>query len=156
MPPSLEAFPGFSGDFPGYNENSQRCRPFAITVAVTHEEKTVARKEITRYFDDLDGQALDDDQVVVVRFGYKGRNYVMDLSADNAAKIDEVLREYVAKATLEDGAAAPKRRAGAARTDNATRTRNRIIRQWAKDNGFEVADRGALPKDIIDKYDAVH
>lgn len=116
----------------------------------------MARKSITRYFDDLDGQPLEDDQVVVVRFGYKGRNYVMDLSADNAAKIDETLRGYVEKATLDDAAPAAAKRRGAARTDNATRTRNRIIRQWAKDNGHEVADRGALPKDIIDAYDAAH
>lgn len=113
----------------------------------------MARKNITRYYDDLDGTPLDDDQVVEVRFGYKGRNYVLDVSAHNASAIDEVLSAYAAKATVESAEQASKRRTEA---QSSARARNRVIRQWAKDNGFEVADRGALPKDIIELYEASH
>ncbi len=52
----------------------------------------MARKEVIQYIDDLDGTPLNEDDVKVVRFGYQGRNYYLDLSADNAAKFDEVLR----------------------------------------------------------------
>lgn len=30
------------------------------------------------------------------------------------------------------------------------------IRAWARSNGFEVAKRGALPREVIDAYDAAH
>jgi len=36
------------------------------------------------------------------------------------------------------------------------RESNRIIRQWAKDRGMAVADRGALPKSIIEEYEKAH
>ncbi|MBG9251787.1 Lsr2 family protein [Corynebacterium diphtheriae bv. mitis] len=30
----------------------------------------------------------------------------------------------------------------------------RHIRQWAKDNGYDIADRGILPQKVIDAYNA--
>lgn len=110
----------------------------------------MARKNITRYYDDLDGQPLDADQVVEVRFGYKGRNYVLDVSQNNAEDIDEVLSGYASKATVESAAEASKRRSEA---QSSARARNRVIRQWARDNGFDVAVRGAVPKDIIELFE---
>ncbi|WP_295626482.1 Lsr2 family protein [uncultured Corynebacterium sp.] len=117
----------------------------------------MARKEFIQYIDDLDGTPLKDDEVKVVRFGYKGRNYHLDLSESNAEKFDELLRPYVEKATL-DGAAAASGRPKRGSNPNSTkqRERNRIIRQWAKDRGMDVADRGALPKSIVDEYEASH
>ncbi|MBV7296099.1 Lsr2 family protein [Corynebacterium sp. TAE3-ERU12] len=113
----------------------------------------MARKEIIRYIDDIDGSTLDDDQRKVVRFGFNNQDYVLDLSPANAAKFEEVLKPYVEAATPVDPQ--PKQRRGS-KSNNATRTRNRIIRQWAKNNGFDVADRGALSKSIIEKYEASH
>lgn len=116
----------------------------------------MARKEIIQYIDDLDGTPLNEDDVKVVRFGYQGRNYYLDLSADNAAKFDEVLRPYVEKAHADDSAPATRTRRGTNPNSTKQRERNRIIRQWAKDRGMDVADRGALPKTIIDEYEATH
>ncbi|MFA1531428.1 histone-like nucleoid-structuring protein Lsr2 [Corynebacterium belfantii] len=28
------------------------------------------------------------------------------------------------------------------------------MRQWAKDNGYDIADRGILPQKVIDAYNA--
>lgn len=116
----------------------------------------MARKEIIQYIDDLDGTPLNEDDVKVVRFGYQGRNYYLDLSADNAAKFDEVLRPYVEKAHADDSAPAARTRRGTNPNSTKQRERNRIIRKWAKDRGMDVADRGALPKTIIDEYEATH
>lgn len=113
----------------------------------------MARKEIYRYYDDFDGSQLDDDQVVVVRFGYRGRNYVLDLSVENAQKVDEVLSGYAAKARVDNAGKTTVRRRP---SDSATRNRNRTIRRWAQQNGHDVADRGALPHTIIEAYEAAH
>ncbi|MDY0114724.1 MAG: Lsr2 family protein, partial [Corynebacterium sp.] len=117
---------------------------------------TMARKEVIQYIDDLDGTPLNEDDVKVVRFGYQGRNYYLDLSADNAAKFDEALRPYVEKAHADDSAPATRTRRGTNPNSTKQRERNRIIRKWAKDRGMDVADRGALPKTIIDEYEATH
>lgn len=117
----------------------------------------MARKEIIQYIDDIDGTPLDADDVKVVRFGFQGRNYYLDLSADNAAKFEEMLEPYVAKAHPDQAATATRttRRSSSA-AGNKQRERNRIIRQWAKDQGLDVADRGALPRTIVEKYEAAH
>lgn len=114
----------------------------------------MARKEITRYFDDLDGTPLDEDEVNVVRFGYKGRQYMLDLSEENAGKFDEMMAGYVEKASPVEPVQQRVRRT--TRSTNANRNRNRIIREWARQQGIQVADRGALSKDVIAKYEAAH
>ena len=116
----------------------------------------MARKEIIQYIDDLDGTTLHEDDVKVVRFGYQGRNYYLDLSAANAEKFDEMIRPYIDKAHADVSAPATRARRGSNRNSTKQRERNRIIRQWAKDRGMTVADRGALPKAIIDEYEAAH
>lgn len=51
----------------------------------------MARREITQYFDDIDGTPLTDDQVNTVRFSVDGSDYVIDLSEDNATRFLELL-----------------------------------------------------------------
>ncbi|WP_448852577.1 histone-like nucleoid-structuring protein Lsr2 [Corynebacterium sp. 335C] len=116
----------------------------------------MGRKEIIQYFDDMTGESLADDAVETIRFSYRGRNYVIDLSKGNAEKFDEALKPFIdaARVDAQAPAKAPQRKSRGA--DEATRNRNRIIRQWAKDQGLDVADRGALSKDIIAKYEAAH
>ncbi|PFG27762.1 histone-like nucleoid-structuring protein Lsr2 [Corynebacterium renale] len=109
----------------------------------------MARKEITQYFDDLDGAPLNDDQVHIVRFSLEGTNYVLDLSAENATKLHEALQPFIDVARKET---ATTRRATAPRRNN----RAKEIRKWAQDNGYDVADRGKIPTEVIDAYDAAH
>ena len=68
----------------------------------------------------------------------------------------KALRPYVEKAHADDSAPAARTRRGTNPNSTKQRERNRIIRQWAKDRGMDVADRGALPKTIIDEYEATH
>lgn len=110
----------------------------------------MARKEITQYFDDLDGALLNDDQVHIVRFALEGTNYVIDLSADNAAKLREALQPFIDVARKDT--ASTTRRAAAPRRNN----RAKEIRKWAQDKGYDVADRGKIPTEVIDAYDAAH
>lgn len=120
----------------------------------------MARKELVQYIDDMDGTPIKDEDVQVVRFSYRGKNYFLDLTEDNARKFDEAMAPFIENAQVDDAAPAATRtrRAAAANNPNAARQRerNRIIRQWAKDRGMAVADRGALPKSIIEEYEKAH
>lgn len=114
----------------------------------------MARRELIQYIDDLDGTPLEEKNHRVVRFSFRGKNYVLDLSQDNAEKFEEVLEPYLSKATIDHETVTAPRRKGASNPNAAqSRDRNRKIRIWAREQGLEVADRGALPKAIIEAYE---
>lgn len=131
--------------------------PYKAINEESRKGATMGKREIIQYFDDLSGVELKDGDVQTVRFSYRGRDYVIDLSEDNATEFDKIMERYIEAGRFDER---PAQRAANARrprgTDNATRNRNRIIRQWAKDNGMDVADRGALAKSVIEAYEAAH
>ncbi|AKK08803.1 histone-like nucleoid-structuring protein Lsr2 [Corynebacterium testudinoris] len=112
----------------------------------------MARREITQYFDDIDGTPLTDDQVHTVRFSVDGSDYIMDLSEDNATRFLELLAPYVKAAQPAPAARKSRTRA----TGGAKRLNSRRIRQWAQEQNIEVSDRGTIPKHIIEAYNEAH
>ncbi|MEU5988076.1 Lsr2 family protein [Spirillospora sp. NPDC047418] len=96
--------------------------------------------------DDLDGGAADE----TVSFAIDGRTYEIDLSEDNAGKLRGMLHGY-----MESGRRLKTARGGrtAARGTNV-RERSAEIRQWAKDNGIKINDRGRIPATVIEQYEA--
>lgn len=108
----------------------------------------MARKEVTQYFDDMDGSPLASGEVRTVEFSWGGKSFVIDLSAENADGFDAVMRPYVEKAhhvARHSSAFKPKK---AARSDLP------LVRKWADENGYKVSDRGRIPQAVLDAYDA--
>ncbi|SHJ16773.1 Lsr2 protein [Tessaracoccus bendigoensis DSM 12906] len=96
--------------------------------------------------DDLDGS----DATQTVEFALSGTAYTIDLSDDNAARLEEVLRPYI-----ENGEKVkPQRGRGSA--PKGRRSGTAEIRIWARDNGYEVSDRGRIPADVLAAYEAAH
>lgn len=99
--------------------------------------------------DDLDGT----ESAQTVQFALDGKAYKIDLSKANAGRLRGDLSAYIANATLDKGAAkATRTTQPKASTEN--REENARIRQWAQQNGYVLADRGRLPKQVIDDYKA--
>lgn len=73
--------------------------------------------------------------------------YVIDLSADNAELFDQQMNDWVIKSHR-----VPRKSATSPST-KTTRTDLGEIRAWAKDNGYDVSERGRVAKTIIDAYD---
>ena len=97
--------------------------------------------------DDLDGGSADE----TVRFGLDGSSYEVDLSHANASKLRGALQEYVSvarKASVR-GAQAPRRTVGAGGSRNSESAK---IRQWARDNGYNVNSRGRIQAEIQEAY----
>ncbi|TYR18977.1 Lsr2 family protein [Corynebacterium urealyticum] len=111
----------------------------------------MARKEITQYFDDIDNAPLAAEDVNVVEFAVDGVTYSMDVSTANREKFEEALAPYIAVARRVQ-------RTSARHAPQSTNSpeRSRAIREWAQANGLQVSDRGRIPQDIVDKYDAAH
>ena len=95
--------------------------------------------------DDLDGGSADE----TVRFGLDGSQYEIDLSTDNAKNLRAALKAYVDAGRKTSGRTGRPRGTGAARSNEAAQ-----IREWARNNGYTVSERGRVNSEIIEAYRA--
>lgn len=98
--------------------------------------------------DDLTFQFLDEDQAETVEFGIDGQMYSIDLSLEGAAGLRGLIERYVVSA---------REISSSPRTPLSPRlalTDPKVIREWAQQNGFDVAGRGRLPDGVKEAYDA--
>ena len=103
------------------------------------------------FIDDFDGKELDRDEAVSIKFSYRGKDYSIDLSAENAALFDDAIEPFRSAATRVKG----DKKKQIARTSGG-RTDTKAIREWANANGHTVSDHGRIPADIVEAYDAAH
>jgi hypothetical protein len=100
--------------------------------------------------DDIDGS----DATQTVSFGLDGANYEIDLNDENANALREAIAPYVGHARkVSRGGGAPKRSRAAAGAGGASA---KEIREWARDNGFTVPERGRIPADVREAFDGAH
>lgn len=99
--------------------------------------------------DDIDGGSADE----TIRFGLDGGQYEIDLNSANATKLREALRPYVSKARR---ASAKTNRGATTRPTRSGNPETPKIRAWAKEQGFQVSDRGRIHQDIQNKYYEAH
>jgi hypothetical protein len=84
-------------------------------------------------------------------FSLDGRDYEIDLCEKHSQKFDEALTRFADKARKVTGRVTrTKRRTAAHRRHSAE------VRAWAKRNGIAVSDRGRIPAQVIEKYEASH
>jgi hypothetical protein len=114
----------------------------------------MAQKVSVLLVDDLDGS----EAVETVTFGIDGVNYEIDLSTDNAERLRNALSPYVGSG----------RRVGGSRRRSSGRSSSRSsggqsssvdtnsVREWARANGYQVADRGRIRADVIAAYQAAN
>lgn len=93
--------------------------------------------------DDIDGTPADE----TLEFALDGTDYEIELNSDNAAKFREALEPYISKARRVSGSRASKKKATTSRFDPVK------VRDWARDNGFEVSERGRLSSEVIEAYE---
>lgn len=99
--------------------------------------------------DDLDGAKLEDGRTV--SFSHLGVDYEIDLSGENALKLDEALAPFVGVARRVGGR---RTRGTAAVAAPAAKEDLAALRQWASENGYEVAARGRVSQTVKDAYNA--
>lgn len=112
----------------------------------------MARREIKSYVvtDDLTGEEIPEDEAVSLQFTYGGQAYEIDLSSRNAKKLDDFMAPYIDKARrVRDSS--PKRRNQP--VDFSQARDLDAVRKWARENGYEVSDRGRIAKTVLDAYD---
>lgn len=105
----------------------------------------MARKTIIQILDDFDGT----ENASTVSFGFEGKNYEIDLSDANKAKLAEALEPFIKVARTAGGRSASAAAKGG-RKDLAA------IREWANANGHAVSPKGRIPAAIVEAYDAAN
>jgi hypothetical protein len=113
----------------------------------------MAQQTTVRFIDDLDGS----DASGTFDFSLEGRNYQIDLSDDNAARLRDALAPYIGAARKAGGRGRGRTSRQTVVADKPTRSSREetaAIRGWARENGHQVSDRGRIPKSVIEAYQA--
>ena len=123
----------------------------------------MAQKTVVTLVDDLSGEESED--ISTVEFALDGVTYEIDLDEGNGAALRDALAHYVAAARRTGGrraAAAGRRKSNGAGTGTPRATSpggydretSKQIREWAKGEGFEVSDRGRVPNNVVEAWEA--
>jgi hypothetical protein len=104
----------------------------------------MAQKIQTLFIDDIDGGEAEG----TVRFALDGTEYEIDLSVKHSEELRDSLKNFIAHARKVGG---PARRGGRSlRKPSAIDTV--AVRTWARENGFDIKERGRVPADLVAKY----
>jgi uncharacterized protein YoxC len=109
----------------------------------------VAQKVQVLLVDDLDGGEADE----TVTFAIDGKTYEIDLTTANAEKLRGSVADFVQAARRTGGRATARGKARGAVAVTGGSQDTAEIRKWAKENGYEVNDRGRVPATIREAYE---
>lgn len=111
----------------------------------------MAQKVQVLLVDDIDGGTAEE----TVTFGLDGISYEIDLSSAHAQELRDAFGTWVGHARKVSGRGA---RSGS--TGGTSRPRRASdagdVRAWAKENGYEVSERGRISAEIREAYAAAH
>ena len=97
--------------------------------------------------DDLDGS----DATQTVSFGLDGASYEIDLNDKNAAALRDSLANYIGHGRKVSGGSRRGRRSSGSSGGGSSA---KEIRAWARSNGHKVPERGRIPADVREAYEA--
>jgi hypothetical protein len=84
-------------------------------------------------------------------FGLDGVTFEIDLVPENAARLRKVLDEFVRSGRRVGGR---KRSVSVGAAPVRGREQTQAIRDWAKQNGHQISDRGRIPGNVIVAFEA--
>jgi hypothetical protein len=106
---------------------------------------------------------LHDEEVEgseTVAFGLDGSSYEIDVCDEHAAQLRDAFAPFVGAARRAGRPAAGgvrrTSRAGSRGTGSGDRERVQAMREWAREHGHKVSERGRLPGSVVAAYEAAH
>jgi hypothetical protein len=111
----------------------------------------MASKTVTQLIDDLDGTEITDGATVT--FAHQGISYEIDLGPLNAQKLYDALAPFIAAGRRVGGRRSSDAPAATA-SSGAEREQLQAIREWGRQNGFTVNERGRVSKELNEAYHA--
>ena len=117
--------------------------PGTVTVMVRIEQVVMT--------DDIDGST---DDVVTCAFGLGDSQFEIDLNEAHREELENALAKFIEFARPVGSARPIRQRRQAAPSTNKDRTH--AIRQWAKEAGMTISDRGRISKEVQAAFDEAH
>ena len=120
----------------------------------------MAQKTVVTMVDDLTGEEAED--IGTVEFALDGVTYELDLSDENAAKLRDALARYTEVARRTGGRRRASRgsnratRSNSGTTSGYNRETLKSIREWAKQNGYNVNARGRVSAEVLEAWETTH
>ena len=109
----------------------------------------MAQKVQVLLVDDIDGGTADE----TVTFGLDGVTYEIDLTAAHATELRDALAQWVGHARKVGGRTSSKTAPRGRRSSSGDA---QAIREWAKEHGHQVSERGRISAEVKAAYDASH
>ena len=115
----------------------------------------MAQKVIREFIDDIDGSAAER----TFAFAVDGTHYEIDLSRENIKEFYDAIAGFVESARKVK-ASGDGRRARKTRSTSSGRARSgeqiQAVRQWARQQGHRINNRGRIPAAIQQAFDQAH
>ena len=108
----------------------------------------MAKKVQVMLVDDVDKSSPADE---TVSFSLDGVSYEIDLTSDNAAMLRDDLAVWIGHAERTGGRRSSGRATGKG-SGSGRKADLGAVREWARQNGHKVSDRGRIPATIIEQY----
>jgi hypothetical protein len=102
--------------------------------------------------DDIDGT----DASETVSFALDGVDYEIDLSDEHAGQLREAVALYVGHARRTGGRRKGNRRSSGGGSGGGPGASAADIRAWARENGWEVPERGRVSAEVREAYAAAN
>lgn len=114
----------------------------------------MVKKVVRILIDDVTGEEIPEDGGRTVVIGYEGASYQLDLSHESIEQLEAALDPYLKAGKKLAKADRPRQRADS--SSGRTPEELALIRTWAADNGYKVAARGRVKREIIEAYEAAN
>ncbi|SKO34904.1 Protein lsr2 precursor [Mycobacteroides abscessus subsp. abscessus] len=110
----------------------------------------MAKKITVNLVDDLDAESRADE---TVEFGIDGVNYEIDLTSGHAEQLRTQIGHWTARARKVGGGRRTRRHTG---RSGLSKEKLAQVRAWAREHGHVVADRGRIPAELLDAFNAAN
>ena len=115
----------------------------------------MAQRTVTVHYSDLSGAEID-EKGVGVRFELDGSGYEIDLAEHEVDALRAALAPFVAVSRQVRNHPPTHRTRGSISTDHRDEPTAGTLRQWARENGFDVPARGRVPELVREAYKAAN
>jgi hypothetical protein len=113
----------------------------------------MAKETIVQLTDDLDGGEAAEE----LTFALRGVEYEIDLSPKNVAALEKALAKFVHAGRKVGRTTSISRKSKAPRSRKETNGAKQdvsAIRTWARENGYEISNRGRISAGIREAYES--
>jgi hypothetical protein len=112
----------------------------------------MARTVTVEITDDIDGSS----NAQTLTFGYQGQQFEVDLAEKNHVAFLASLKPFIDAAHVVSGRRRTRGSAGADRSRNSSSVDRAAVRAWAEKQGYQIAERGRISAEVLEKYNAAH